>query len=67
MSNKINIYCAWYRNTIIKYKPQLIKSIFLEIPCLECNGSGMFDCEIEEQIGMCICCKGTRKQYVGTI
>lgn len=64
---KINIYCGFYRNTIVKIRPKLINQIFLEIPCLECHGKGIFNCGIEEQKGTCINCKGTGKQYLGGI
>lgn len=32
---------------------------------LECSGTGIFDCGIEEEKGICICCKGTGKVFIG--
>ena len=61
---KINIYCGFYRSTVVKQVPSIINDIFMQINCLECGGTGVFDCGIEEQRGRCECCKGTGKVYV---
>lgn len=66
-NKKINIYCGWYRSTIIKQQPTIKNDFILQIKCLECNGSGIFDYGIKEENGVCISCKGTGEQYIGTI
>lgn len=64
--SKINIYCGWYRNTIVKVKPKIVDDIVFEIPCLECGGTGVWDYFPEEDtVHSCINCKGAGKQYVG--
>lgn len=64
--SKVNIYCGWYRNTIVEVKPKIIDEIVFEIPCLECDGTGMWDYFPEEiPAHPCVNCKGTGKQYVG--
>lgn len=62
---KVNVYCGWWRDTIVKIKPT-IKDIVLEIPCLECEGTGDWN-YAEDLIGKCKCiiCKGTGKQFLG--
>jgi hypothetical protein len=42
-------------------------NFILQIKCLECNGSGIFDCGIKEENNICVSCKGAGKQYIGTI
>ena len=66
VSRKINVYCGWWRTKIVKRVPLIIDDVVLQIPCLECHGTGIFDCGIEEQRGMCIQCKGTGKQFLGS-
>lgn len=62
----INIYCGWYRDTIVKVKPKTIDDIVFETPCLECEGTGVWDYFSEEiQACQCVVCKGTGKQYIG--
>nr|DAF71218.1 MAG TPA: TRYPTOPHAN RNA-BINDING ATTENUATOR PROTEIN-INHIBITORY PROTEIN REGULATION, ANTI-TRAP [Caudoviricetes sp.] len=67
MIKRINIYCGYHRNTIVKQQPTIEKKFALQIKCLECNGTGIFDCGIKEECGICISCKGTGNQYIGTI
>ena len=66
-SKKINVYCGWYRNTVVKQRPVIKKDFVFQIKCLECNGSGIFDCGIKEENETCVSCNGTGKQYIGTI
>lgn len=64
--NKINVYCGWYRNTMVQMNPKIIDEIVFEIPCLECGGTGIWDYFPEkEPTCRCVVCKGTGKQYVG--
>lgn len=63
--NKINIYCGFQRNTIVSVLPAIFGNIVFQIDCLECSGTGIFDCGIEEEKGICICCKGTGKVFIG--
>lgn len=64
--SKINIYCGCYRDTIVKAKPKIINEIVFEIPCLECEGTGIWDYFPEEiPAHQCVSCKGTGKQYIG--
>lgn len=65
MKHTVTVYCGWMRNTEIKVKPKICKDVAFEIKCIECNGTGIFDCGIEEERGTCICCKGTGKQLSG--
>lgn len=63
---KLNIYCGWRRDTIIKAEPKIVKDIVFEIPCLECEGTGVWDYFTEEELPcQCADCNGTGKQYVG--
>lgn len=64
---KINIYGGFTRDNISKKKLRLKKNIFIYSDCLECKGTGIFDCGIPEMRGACIQCKGTGIQYFGTI
>jgi len=66
MSNKINVYCGWYRDTIVRIKPKIISDTVFEIPCLECEGTGAWN-YFEEELGKlkCVNCKGIGKQYIG--
>ena len=66
-NKKINDYCGWYRNTVVKQRPVIKKDFVFQIKCLECNGSGIFDCGIKEENETCVSCNGTGKQYIGTI
>lgn len=66
-NKKINVYCGWYRNTVVKQRPVIKKIFVFQIKCLECNGSGIFDCGIKEENETCVSCNGTGKQYIGTI
>lgn len=66
-NRKIDVYCGWHRNTIVNQHPIIEKDFVLQIKCLECNGAGIFDCGIRKEHGRCISCKGTGKQYIGTI
>lgn len=62
----INIYCGFERDTIVKVKPTIIQDIVFEIPCLECEGRGIWDYGLPEiPIEPCNVCKGTGRQYVG--
>ena len=67
LKKKINIYCGWHRNTMVRQYPHIEKEFIFTIKCLECKGTGLFDCGIEEENGICVSCKGTGEQYVGTI
>ena len=66
-NKKINIYCGLYRNTVIKQRPVIKKDFVFQIKCLECGGTGTFNCGIKDEFGICISCKGTGNQYIGTI
>ncbi|MFR8428095.1 MAG: hypothetical protein ACLVCH_11555 [Roseburia inulinivorans] len=66
-NKKINVYCGWHRSTIIKQRPIIKNDFIFQIKCFECNGSGIFDCGIQEENGTCVSCNGTGKQYIGTI
>lgn len=66
-NKKINVYCGWYRNTVVKQRHVIKKDFVFQIKCLECNGSGIFDCGIKEENETCVSCNGTGKQYIGTI
>ena len=66
-NKKINVYCGWYRNTVVKQRPVIKKDFVFQIKCLECNDSGIFDCGIKEENETCVSCNGTGKQYIGTI
>ena len=48
-NKKINVDCGWYRNTVVKQRPVIKKDFVFQIKCLECNGSGIFDCGIKEE------------------
>ena len=63
--SNINVYCGWFRNTVIAARPKIIGDIAFEIPCLECDGSGEWDFCPDEPTEKCVCCKGTGKQYIG--
>lgn len=63
----INVYCGWYRDTIIKIRqPKINSGVVFEILCLECNGTGEWNC-FENGLGKlkCVNCKSTGKQYIG--
>lgn len=64
---RINIYCGFKRDTVVKKKLRIKKNMFIYSDCLECNGTGIFDCGIPEMKGVCTQCKGTGIQYFGTI
>ena len=64
---RINIDCGFKRDTVIKKKLHIKKDIFVYSDCLECGGTGIFDCGIPEMKRKCIQCKGTGIQYFGTI
>lgn len=66
-NKKINVYCGWYRNTVVKQRPVIKKDFVFQIKCLECGGTGTFNCEIKDEFGICISCKGTGNQYIGTV
>ncbi|WP_173017963.1 hypothetical protein [Lactonifactor sp. BIOML-A7] len=53
------------RDTIIKKKVHIKSNMFIYSGCLECRGTGIFDCGIPEMKGTCIQCKGTGIQYFG--
>lgn len=62
----INVYCGWHRDTIVKIKPIIVGEVVFEIPCLECDGTGIWNYFPEERpTHSCVVCKGTGKQYVG--
>lgn len=61
------VWAGFYRNTIVKRKIKVVKKFALVSKCLECNGSGIFDCGIPEEKGPCRRCKSTGKEYFGTI
>lgn len=63
----MNIYSGFERNTVVKKKLQIKKDIFIYSDCLECRGTGKFDCGIPEIKGICIQCKGTGIQHFGII
>lgn len=64
--NKIDVYCGWSRETIVRCKTRIVRDIAFEIPCLECDGTGVWDYFPEEiPARKCNACKGTGKQYVG--
>ncbi|MGL5433788.1 MAG: hypothetical protein ACRDBO_00125 [Lachnospiraceae bacterium] len=65
--NEIDVFCGFFRLTVIKVKPLLVKESFMQTVCFECDGSGIFDCGITEVKGTCVCCKGTGVQYIGMI
>lgn len=62
---RMNIYCGFMRDTIIKKKVHIKSNMFIYSGCLECRGTGIFDCGIPEMKGTCIQCKGTGIQYFG--
>lgn len=64
---KMNIYCGFKRDTVIKKKLHIKKNMFIYSDCLECKGTGIFDCGIPEVKSECVECKGTGMQYFGTI
>ena len=51
-----NIDMIWYKASNIIYSE-----------CLECGGTGIFDCGIPEMKRECVQCKGIGIQYFGTI
>jgi len=61
---KANIYCGYYRETIIKQKLNILDIDIFEIPCLECNGTGRWNFMPEYEEIDCVQCKGTGKQYI---
>lgn len=67
MYKTINIYCGFNRDTIVKRIFANNNNYILKGKCLECNGTGIFDCGIPEQKGICVSCKGTGDQYFGSI
>lgn len=64
---KMNIYCGFKRDTVVKKKLHIKKNMFIYSDCLECGGTGIFDCGIPEMKGRCVQCKGTGIQCFGTI
>jgi len=63
----INIYCGIKRDTIKKRPYANNENFILKGACLECGGTGIFDCGIPECKGECVQCKGTGIQYFGTL
>jgi len=61
---KITVYCGWWRNTKVETNVKIICDIVGEIPCLECEGNGIWNYGYDESKS-CTNCKGTGKQYVG--
>ena len=64
---RINIYCGFKRDAVIRKKLHIKKDIFICSECLECGGTGIFDCGIPEMKCECVQGKGTGIQYFGTI
>lgn len=62
---KIDVYCGFWRTTVVKCRARIISDVAFEIDCLECGGTGVFDCGIPEERGDCVACKGTGKEYLG--
>ena len=62
---KINVYCGWTRDSVIKERPEIVKGVAFQITCIECLGSGQWNFGPPGTSGICIQCKGTGKQYVG--
>lgn len=62
----VDVYCGWYRDTVVRKDAEVISGIALQIDCLECGGTGWWDFgPDEEEPGPCVCCKGTGKEYLG--
>lgn len=64
---RMNIYSGFKRDTVIKKKLHIKKDIFIYSECLECGGTGIFNCGIPEMKCECVQCKGIGIQYFGTI
>ena len=62
---RINVYCGFWRTTVVPAKSKIVGDIAFVIPCLECDGTGIFDCGIEEEEGTCVRCKGTVVEFIG--
>ena len=64
--SSIDVYCGWCRDTIVSIEPCIIDGIVFEIPCLECEGTGIWDYFTEEiPPDQCNVCKGSGRQYIG--
>ncbi len=63
--NRLTIYCGWWKNTKINPKYKIIQNMFFKTKCLECGGTGIFECGIPEEKGICTPCKGTGLEYCG--
>lgn len=64
MNSYIDVYCAYNNNTKVKRKYAVHKG-FMKIKCLECDGTGIFDCGITEERCRCNTCKGCGFLFVG--
>ena len=63
----VDVYCGRYRETIVEINARIEKDVVLAIPCLECEGTGIWDYFPEEiPAHLCVECKGTGIQYLGT-
>lgn len=62
----VDVYCGRYRETVVKVNAEIVGDIVLSIPCLECEGTGVWDFFPEEiSARRCVSCKGTGYQYLG--
>lgn len=64
--HNVDIYCGFYRNTVVRCNAKVVQNIALAVPCIECGGTGVWDYFPEDgHTESCICCKGTGVQYIG--
>lgn len=63
--NTIDVYCGYYRDTIVRVRYRLVEDIVLEIDCMECGGTGIWN-YFPEEFGeeACVACKGTGRQLL---
>lgn len=61
----VDVYCGC-GNTAVRVEAKIIGEVALLIPCLECDGTGIWDFFPEEiPPNPCVQCKGTGVQYLG--